>query len=99
MKEEYMQHLLLSIKKSREVIELQKGKSDIEPPDYAEKVGKWFEDLINIVCEKEPEYFVKSVNIYENGLFDIEHIEYIYFDENCKNGTTSINLFDANELV
>ena len=99
MKDEYMQHLLLSIEKNREVIELQMGKSDIEPPDYAEKVGKWNEDLINIVRENEPEYFVKSVNIYENGLFDIEHIEYIYFDENRKIGTTSINLFDASELV
>ena len=73
------------------------GKSDIEPPDYAEKVAKWYEDLINIVREKAPEYYVKSVNIYENGLFDINHIEYIYFAENYKTGSASINLFDTNE--
>ena len=93
----FMQHLLSSIEKSREVIELQMGKSDIEPPDYAEKVAKWYEDLINIVREKAPEYYVKSVNIYENGLFDINHIEYIYFAENYKTGSASINLFDTNE--
>ena len=99
MKDEYMQHLLSSIEKSREVIELQMGKSDLEPPDYSEKVDKWYEDLISLVRENEPKYFVKSVNIYENGIFEIEHIEYIYFDENCKIGTTSINLFDASELI
>ena len=95
MNAKYMQHLLLSVEKSIETIKKQMGKTDIEPPDYAERVRKWHADLLEKISEKEPEYYVRSVNIYENDSFDINYIEYVYFSDNDKILTTVINLFDV----
>lgn len=99
MKEKYMQHLLLSMEKCMETVKRQMGRTDIEPPDYEEKVSRWHTDLLEKIREKEPEYYVRSVNIYENGLFDINHIEYVYFADDQKISTTSINLFDVAEDI
>lgn len=99
MNDKYIQHLLLSMEKCMETVRRQMGKTDIEPPDYDEKVNKWYAELLEKIREKEPEYYVRSVDIYENGLFDINHIEYIYFSDDQKISTTSINLFDADEDI
>ena len=99
MKEKYMQHLLLSMEKCMEIVKRQIGKTDIEPPDYEEKVSRWHTDLLEKIHEKEPEDYVRSINIYENGLFDINHIEYVYFADDQKISTTSINLFDVDEDI
>ena len=40
MNDKYMQHLLLSIEKCMETVKQQMGKTDIESPDYEEKVSK-----------------------------------------------------------
>lgn len=53
--------------------------------------------MLEKICEKNPEYYVRSVNIYENGLLDINHIEYVYFEDDKKISLTSVNLFDIDE--
>lgn len=99
MDNKYMQHLLQSMAKNMETVRQQMGKTDIEPPDYEEKVSKWHSDILEKISEKEPEYYVRSVNIYENGLFDINHIEYVYFEDDQKISSASINLFDVDENI
>lgn len=99
MNNKYMQHLLLSMEKCMDTVKRQMGKTDIEPPDYDKKVSKWHSNLLEKISEKEPEYYVRSVNIYENGLFDINHIEYVYFEDDQKISATSINLFDIDEDI
>lgn len=93
----YMQHLLFSMEKNMETVRQQMGKTDIEPPDYEDEVIKWHNELLDKISEKEPEYYVRSVNVYENGLFDIKYIEYIYFDSGKKVYPTSVNLFDVDD--
>ena len=99
MKNEYMQHLLTSMEESMETVNRQMGKSDIEPPDYAEQIKEWHSSLCEKIREKEPEYYVKSINIYEKGVFDIDSIEYIYFEKDSQIHTTSINLLDVEDEV
>ncbi len=98
MKAKYMQHILSSMEKRIETVISEIGKTDIEPPDYKERVVVWYASIIDKIREKEPEYYVRSVNVYESGLFNVDHIEYVYFEEDSKISNTSVNLFDIDEV-
>jgi len=68
------------------------GKSNIEPPDYRERIEKWFNDLKNQIEIKMPEKHVKSVNVFEiSG--EIVDVEYNYFEENEQICDATVNIY------
>lgn len=93
----YTQHLFFYLARHYGTVIKQKGKTDIEPPNFVEIVLEWYDNLIKNIYEKEPEFYVKAINVYENGQFDINHIEYIYYLTGEKINGVSVNLFDATE--
>ena len=97
MNYDYIYHLLVSLGKQKEIIMSQIGKTDIEPPDYAEKIEAWFTNLSKLIYEKTPEYYVKGINIYQNSLFAISYISYKYYLEGDKIQLASFNIFDSDE--
>lgn len=85
----YLIHLLSSISYHRRNTLDQKGKSDIETPEYDDSVNLWFEALVDLISETPPEYYVAAINVYESNQH-IEKIEYDYF-EAIQNESALIN--------
>ena len=97
MNYDYLHHLLVSLGKQKDIIMSQLGKTDIEPPDYVEKIETWFTNLSKLIYEKPPEYYVKGINIYQNSLCAISYINYKYYVEGDKIQIASLNLFESDD--
>ena len=68
------------------------GRSDIEPPDYRERIEKWFSDLKRQIQIKQPQQYVRSMNVFEKA-GKIVAIEYNYFKDNEELYYTTINIY------
>jgi len=68
------------------------GRSDIEPPDYRERIEKWFSDLKRQIQIKQPQQYVRSMNVFEKT-GKIVDIEYNYFKDNEELYYTTINIY------
>ncbi len=80
MQEElYLYHLLSSMQWQKQNALNQKGKSDIEPPDYDSRVETWFNQIIDRILKEPPEYYVEALETYDNEFDDIVDIQYVYF--------------------
>ena len=79
MQEElYLYHLLSSMQWQKQNALNQKGKSDIDPPDYDSHVETWFEQITDRILKKPPEYYVEALEVY-NKCDDVADIQYVYF--------------------
>lgn len=92
MKNEYLNHLLNSISNQKQNSINQMGRSDIEPPDYRERIEKWFSDLKRQIQIEQPQQYVRSMNVFEKA-GKIVDIEYNYFKDNEELYDTTINIY------
>ena len=92
MKEEYLTHLLKSMSNQKQNSINQIGKSDIEPPDYRERIEKWYTDLETQIQLKQPLQYVRSVNVFEKA-GKIVDIEYNYFEPNEQIYDATANIY------
>ena len=92
MKEEYLTHLLESMSNQKQNSINQIGKSDIEPPDYRERIEKWYTDLETQIQLKQPLQYVRSINVFEKS-GEIVDIEYNYFEPNEQIYDTTANIY------
>ena len=68
------------------------GKSDIEPPDYRERIEKWYADLNIQIQLKQPLRYVRSINVFEKA-GKIVDIEYNYFQPDEQIYDTTANIY------
>ena len=68
------------------------GKSDLEPPDYRERIEKWYTDLETQIQLKQPLQYVRSINVFEKS-GEIVDIEYNYFEPNEQIYDTTANIY------
>ena len=92
MKEEYLTHLLESMSNQKQNSINQIGKSDIEPPDYRERIEKWYTDLETQIQLKQPLQYVRSINVFEKAGIIVD-IEYNYFEPNEQIYDTTANIY------
>jgi len=92
MKEEYLTHLLKSMSNQKQNSIGQIGKSDLEPPDYRERIEKWYTDLETQIQLKQPLQYVRSINVFEKS-GEIVDIEYNYFEPNEQIYDTTANIY------
>ena len=83
--EKYLYHLLVSIAWQKKNALNQKGKSDIEPPDYEERIEKWYGQIQDLVFENPPHFFVDSVNVIEDENENAISLRYQYYCESIQN--------------
>jgi len=96
MKNYYLEHLLSSLEKQKDTVKIQVGCSDIEPPDYRERVDNWFSDLVERVQNNIPSYYVRTIIVFQLNMFEIEGIEYKYYKMDDIIQTTTISIYDPN---
>ena len=92
MKKEYLIHLLESMSNQKQNSINQIGKSDLEPPDYRERIEKWYTDLETQIQLKQPLQYVRSINVFEKS-GEIVDIEYNYFEPNEQIYDTTANIY------
>ena len=92
MKEEYLTHLLKSMSNQKQNSINQIGKSDLEPPDYRERIEKWYTDLETQIQSKQPVRYVRSINVFEKA-GKIVDIEYNYFQPDEQIYETTANIY------
>ena len=92
MKKEYLTHLLESMSNQKQNSINQIGKSDLEPPDYRERIEKWYTDLETQIQLKQPLQYVRSINVFEKS-GEIVDIEYNYFEPNEQIYDTTANIY------
>lgn len=92
MKKEYLKHLLESMSNQKRNSINQIGKSDIEPPDYRERIEKWHADLKKKIQLKPPLRYVRSINVFESAGKIVE-IEYNYFEANEQIHDATVNIY------
>ena len=92
MENKYLSHLLISMLNQEQNSINQIGKSDIEPPDYQERIEKWYAELRTQIQQKEPLKYVRSVNVFEKAGRIID-VEYNYYDANQNVSDTTINIY------
>ena len=92
MKEEYLTHLLKSMSNQKQNSINQIGKSDLEPPDYRERIEKWYTDLETQIQSKQPVRYVRSINVFEKA-GKIVDIEYNYFQPDALIYDTTANIY------
>ena len=92
MKEEYLTHLLKSMSNQKQNSINQIGKSDLEPPDYRERIEKWYTDLETQIQSKQPVRYVRSINVFEKA-GKIVDIEYNYFQPDELIYDTTANIY------
>lgn len=79
--EKFLYHLLISISWQKQNTLSQKGKSDIEPPDYVERIEKWYDQITDLVLNNPPQYYVDSLVVKEDDMENAVSISYQYFDQ------------------
>ena len=92
MKKEYLTHLLKSMSNQKQNSINQIGKSDLEPPDYRERIEKWYTDLETQIQSKQPVRYVRSINVFEKA-GEIVDIEYNYFQPDELIYDTTANIY------
>lgn len=92
MKKEYLAHLVKSMSNQKQNAINQIGKSDIEPPDYRERIEKWYADLKKQIEIKPPIRYVRSINVSEKA-GKIVDIEYNYFEANEQIYDATANIY------
>lgn len=92
MEKDYLNHLLKSMLKQKQNAINQIGKSDIEPPDYRERIEKWYADLEIQIKLKQPIQYVRSINVFERAGIIVD-IEYNYFKANEKIHDATVNIY------
>ena len=93
----YLEHLLSSLEKQKDMVIIQTGCSDIEPPDYRERIDHWFSDLLLWIQNSIPQYYVKTLIVYQSNMFEIEGIEYKYYKMDDIIQTTTISIYDPSK--
>ena len=48
--------------------------------NFEESINDWYKQLFDYINEHLPEYYVKTLVIYENTLGIVKKIEYLYFE-------------------
>ena len=89
----YYEHLVNMLKDHKANELRQKGKSDIEPEDYVEKVEKWYEQIFDIIVHNPPSGYVRSINVFVDSFQTIKNIKYNYCDKMDYPEYLSIQLF------
>ena len=89
---QYLSHLLKSMSNQKQNSIDQIGKSDIEPPDYRERIEKWYAELKKQIQRKKPLKYVRSINVFEK-LGRIIDVEYNYYDADDSVSDATINIY------
>jgi hypothetical protein len=70
----------------------QKGKSDIEPIDYGEKIEAWYDQLVRMISMNPPKDYVRAICVTQDSHQIIKEITYQYYIEKNKEAFF-INIF------
>ena len=70
----------------------QKGKSDIEPQDYSQKIEEWYNQLVRMISMNPPKDYVKAICVTQDSHQIIKGIAYQYDIEKYKEAFF-INIF------
>lgn len=89
----YLEHLFELLHNHHIYALKQRGKSDIEPIDYIEKVDEWYKQIFDYVEMFPPMGYVRAIKVYQNSSTIISDIEYLYCDEKESLNVISISIF------
>ena len=78
--EKYLYHLLISMAWQKQNTLSQKGKSDIELPNYDERVEKWFCQVYDLIIDHPPQFYVNAIFVHEDEHENAVSIFYRYYD-------------------
>ena len=78
---DYLDQLVECISKYKINVIHQIGKSNIEPIDVRERVENWIQQILDIVQENPPEYYVSVLTLLQDDDQHIYEITYTYCNE------------------
>ena len=55
--------------------------SHIDGYDYETSVEQWYSQIFDIIESMPPEFYVKTLIVYENNLGTVKSISYAYYDK------------------
>ena len=90
---EYINQIYTSLAEHKANALRQYGKSDLDSLDYKENAEEWYSQIIDLVNNNPPEYYVKSINIYQDSSQHVERISYDYCDKTDFVQCVSLSIF------
>ncbi len=79
--ERFLFHLLASMSWQRKNALDQEGKTDLEPDDYRERIDKWYSQIVDLINDNPPSYYVEAIDIHEDTQENVIGVTYDYYDE------------------
>ena len=77
---EYLDHLLSNIEKKRLLSIKELNKTDLNTDTELDDVSAWYSEIISMVQQQPPNFFVRCLIIVENETGKIRRVDYEYFD-------------------
>lgn len=74
----YFDQLLKSIERKRQLSIKEFTKTDLNKSNDFETVNSWYEEIINMVKLKPPDYYVRCINIIESDSGQVISVQYDY---------------------
>ena len=93
---EYLNYLFELLEKNKQNVLRQEGKSDIENPSYVEQVEIWYGQIKEYISENHPQYYVKSIDVFQDSQQIIKEINYNYCNDLDSYNYLAINIFWLN---
>ncbi len=79
--ERFLFHLLASMSWQRKNALDQEGKTDLEPDNYRERIDRWYSQIIDLINDNPPSYYVEAIDVLEDAQENIIDVTYDYYDE------------------
>lgn len=77
---EYLDHLLGSIEKKRLLSIKELNKTDLSTDTELEDVSAWYSEIVSMVQQQPPKFYVRCLIIVENETGKIRRVDYERFD-------------------
>ena len=79
--ERFLFHLLASMSWQRKNALDQEGKTDLEPDNYRERIDRWYSQIIDLINDNPPCYYVEAIEMREDEYENVKSIIYDYYVE------------------
>ena len=89
----YLECLYVNLYQHKQSVLRQKGKCDIEPADYNERVDMWYDQIFEYVENDPPIEYVKAISVYQDSEQNIKEIHYAYCGKHDRLDYVAINIF------
>ena len=91
-KNQYLEPILMLLKEKQELARNEFKRTDLNRPGKYSEMEKWFSELESVITQTLPDYYVKSVMIYEDMCGKVTRIEYEYCDRGVKDHIPSLRI-------